>query len=189
MSDQRILSIAALVLLLVALLLPWPIAALGRAEPALAFAAVAALASLGFAWLGRRESLGRLVLKLAGGTAAIAFPIVGLLWGAHEASVARNRAHEGAMLGWQEVTWTDGTKLHIPVPATVPQNSMPRVTPGPDPMPVVTWPAGGQPAAMPPVATTIRTTPEGGIVTPSVPTETAAPTIVPPSDASASRPD
>ena len=167
MSDQRILSITALVLLLVALLLPWPIAALGRDEPALAFAAVAALASLGFAWLGRRDSLGRLVLKLVGGAAAIAVPVVGLVWGAFEASVARNLAREQALRAQQDalkaqlvrVTRPDGPDLTMPVPATVPQSSMPRVAPGPDPMPVVTWPAGRQPAGMPPVATMMSPTP------------------------------
>ena len=79
MSDQRLLSIAALVIFLMALLLPWPILALGRAEPAIVYAVIAALTSLLFAWLGRRDSLGRLVLKLAG-TAAILGGAVVAFW-------------------------------------------------------------------------------------------------------------
>jgi hypothetical protein len=46
MSDQRILAITALMLLLAAVLLPWPIAAVGRDEMALIFAVVAAGSSL-----------------------------------------------------------------------------------------------------------------------------------------------
>lgn len=91
MNDQRLLSLTALVLLLMALLLPWPIGGIGRAEPAIAFAAIASLTSLLFAWLGRSDSLGRLVLRLMGGLAAIAVPLVALVWFSFERSVAVNR--------------------------------------------------------------------------------------------------
>ncbi|MFM7250623.1 MAG: protein kinase domain-containing protein [Planctomycetaceae bacterium] len=95
MNDQRLLSIAALVIFLMAILLPWPIVALGRGqpnvEPAIAYAVIAAITSLLFAWLGRRDSLGRLVLKFAGGLAAVALPLIALAWLSFERSVAVNR--------------------------------------------------------------------------------------------------
>ncbi len=152
MSDQRLLSIAALVIFLMALLLPWPIMALGRAEPAIIYAVIASLTSLLFAWLGRRDSLGRLVLKLAGaaailGGAAVAFPAaVYLLSDARPnaervaAITAQNLAKQAQMeaIARQQQQAT-------PVPVTIPVPAGPRVATGPDPMPIVTWPR--QPSA------------------------------------------
>jgi len=159
MSDQRLLSIAALVIFLMALLLPWPILALGRAEPAIVYAVIATLTSLLFAWLGRRDSLGRLVLKLAG-TAAILGGVVVAFWvlsdsilsgGRHNAErvaaiTAQNLAKQAqmeAIVGTREAM----QPMSIPVPTA------PRVASGPDPMPIVNWPAGRQPAAEMPVLT------------------------------------
>ena len=168
MSDQRLLSIAALVIFLMALLLPWPIMALGRAEPALTLAVIAMLTSLLFAWLGRRDSLGQLVLKLAG-TAAILGGAVVAFWGLSDSVLSEGRlnAKRVAALHAQNLakqaqmeaiarTRDAMQPMSIPVPAT------PRVASGPDPMPVVNWPAGRQPAAVPPVVTMMRTPPPGG---------------------------
>ena len=108
MSDQRLLSIAALVIFLMALLLPWPILALGRAEPAIVYAVIATLTSLLFAWLGRRDSLGRLVLKLAGtaailGGAVVAFWVLSdsvLSGGRHNAERVASGPDPMPVVGW-----------------------------------------------------------------------------------------
>ncbi len=63
MNDKRILSLFALSLLVAAVVLPWPIAALSRDEAAMMFSASAALIALFFALLSRTEYLSRLVLK------------------------------------------------------------------------------------------------------------------------------
>ena len=171
MNDQRLLSIAALVIFLMALLLPWPILALGRAEPAIAYAVIAALATLLFAWLGRRDSLGRLVLKLAGtaailGGAVVAFWVLSdsvLSGGRHNAQrVAAIRAENLAKQAQMEAIARQPNAPATIEPMTITVPTGPRVAPGPDPMPIVNWPAGRQPATVPPVATMMRTPPPGG---------------------------
>ena len=160
MNDQRLLSIAALVIFLMAILLPWPILALGRSEPAVAYAVIAALASLLLAWLGRRDSLGRLVLRLMGGLAAIAVTLVALVWFSFERPFATNRDRVRAQAEQAEaiqaqlvhVTQANGGSTVIRMP--VPQAAPPTVAPGPDPMPILTWPAPGATTAKPPVAVT-----------------------------------
>ena len=184
MSDQRILAIVALVLFLMAILLPWPIAALGRDEPALVFAAVAALASLLFASLGRRDSLGRLVLKLAGAAAALGAAVVAL-WvlsagrrnAEHVAALrAENLAKQAHMeaiaqqpnaTGPMTIHVTPGQQPSTPVPMAIPLPAGPRVASGPDPMPIVTWPAGKQPANLP---RAMNATPSAPAVVPPVAT-------------------
>ena len=164
MSDQRLLSIAALVIFLMALLLPWPIMALGRAEPAIVYAVIATLTSLLFAWLGRRDSLGRLVLKLAG-TAAILGGAVVAFWGLADSVLsggrqnaervaalhAQNLAKQAQMeaIARQQNAPVTIAPMSIPVPAT------PRVASGPDPMPVVGWPGHNAPAEMPVLTATV----------------------------------
>ena len=164
MSDQRLLSIAALVIFLMALLLPWPIMALGRAEPPIVYAVIATLTSLLFAWLGRRDSLGRLVLKLAG-TAAILGGAVVAFWllsdsvlsgGRHNAERvaalhAQNLAKQAQMeaIARQQNAPVTIAPMSIPVPAA------PRVASGPDPMPVVGWPGHNAPAEMPVLTATV----------------------------------
>jgi len=98
MSDQRLLSIAALVIFLMALLLPWPILALGRAEPAIIYAVIASLTSLLFAWLGRRDSLGRLVLKLAGAAAILGGAVVAIPTAVYLLSESRPNAERVAAI-------------------------------------------------------------------------------------------
>ena len=164
MSDQRLLSIAALVIFLMALLLPWPILALGRAEPAIVYAVIATLTSLLFAWLGRRDSLGRLVLKLAGtaailGGAVVAFWVLSdsvLSGGRHNAERvaalhAQNLAKQAQMeaIARQQNAPVTIAPMSIPVPAA------PRVASGPDPMPVVGWPGHNAPAEMPVLTATV----------------------------------
>ena len=164
MSDQRLLSIAALVIFLMALLLPWPIMALGRAEPAIVYAVIATLTSLLFAWLGRRDSLGRLVLKLAGtaailGGAVVAFWVLSdsvLSGGRHNAERvaalhAQNLAKQAQMeaIARQQNAPVTIAPMSIPVPAA------PRVASGPDPMPVVGWPGHNAPAEMPVLTATV----------------------------------
>ena len=172
MSDQRLLSIAALVIFLMALLLPWPILALGRAEPAIVYAVIATLTSLLFAWLGRRDSLGRLVLKLAG-TAAILGGAVVAFWVLSEgrlnaervaaitAQTLAKQAQMEAIARWQEQATT--------VPMGIPP-AAPRVASGPDPMPVVGWPGHGAPAEMPVLTATVpSSTPVAAPVFPTSP--------------------
>ena len=194
MNDQRLLSLTALVLLLMAILLPWPIGGIGRAESAIAFAVIASLASLLFAWLGRSDSLGRLVLKLAGGLAAIAVPLVAVVWLSFERSVALNREHVRAQAAQAEalkaqlvqVTRPDGSSQTIAVPlgGTPPlvapagtdgtllvpldQYNSSHVAPGPDPMPILTWPAPPTPRIAPSErAPQIQNTPAPIISTPT----------------------
>ena len=76
MNDKRIVSLIALILLLLALLVPWPIATIGNAESALAFAGTAALLSFGLALLSRSEYFSRIVLWSFGLTIGVA--IVGM---------------------------------------------------------------------------------------------------------------
>ncbi len=161
MSDQRLLSIAALVIFLMALLLPWPIMALGRAEPAIIYAVIASLTSLLFAWLGRRDSLGRLVLKLAGAAAILGGAVVAF-WGLADSVLSEGRlnAKRVATISAQNLakqaqmeaiarTRDAMQPMSIPVPAT------PRVASGPDPMPVVGWPGHNAPAEMPVLTATV----------------------------------
>ena len=154
MSDQRLLSIAALVIFLMALLLPWPIMALGRAEPAIIYAVIASLTSLLFAWLGRRDSLGRLVLKLAGTAAILGGAVVAIPAAVYLLSESRPNAERVAAITAQNlakqaqmeaIARQQNTPVTIP-PMSIPVPAAPRVAPGPDPMPIVTWPAGQQPA-------------------------------------------
>jgi hypothetical protein len=153
MSDQRLLSIAALVIFLMALLLPWPIMALGRAEPAIIYAVIASLTSLLFAWLGRRDSLGRLVLKLAGAAAILGGVVVAIPAAVYLLSESRPNAERVAAITAHNLA--KQTQMEAiarqqqqatPVPVTIPVPAGPRVAPGPDPMPIVTWPAGQPPA-------------------------------------------
>jgi serine/threonine protein kinase len=62
MNDKRIVSLIALILLLIGLLVPWPIATIGSVESAIAFTVTAALLSLAFALLSRSEYFSRIVL-------------------------------------------------------------------------------------------------------------------------------
>jgi len=151
MSDQRLLSIAALVIFLMALLLPWPIMALGRAEPAIIYAVIASLTSLLFAWLGRRDSLGRLVLKLAGaaailGGAAVAFPAAVYLLSESRPNAERVAAITAQNLAKQAQMEAIARQQNAPVPMAIPVPAGPRVASGPDPMPVVGWPNHTTPA-------------------------------------------
>ncbi len=77
MSNKRILSIISLGLLIAAMLMPWPIAAMGRAEPAITFAAVSILLGFLFAILSRGEYFSRLVLWTFGSIAGSS--LLGLL--------------------------------------------------------------------------------------------------------------
>jgi hypothetical protein len=72
MEDKRILSLLALVLLLVAALAPWPMAAMGREFHALVFGGIAAGLALLFALLSRSQYFSRIVLWLVGSLVAIA---------------------------------------------------------------------------------------------------------------------
>ena len=163
MSDQRILSIAALVIFLMALLLPWPILALGRAEPALTLAVIATLTSLLFAWLGRRDSLGRLVLKLAGtaailGGAVVAFPAAVYVLSEARPNAERVAAITAQNLAKQAQMEAIARQQNAPVtiaPMSIPVPAAPRVASGPDPMPVVGWPGHNAPAEMPVLAATV----------------------------------
>ncbi len=161
MSDQRLLSIAALVIFLMALLLPWPIMALGRAEPAIIYAVIAMLTSLLFAWLGRRDSLGRLVLKLAG-TAAILGGAVVAFWGLADSvlSGGRHNAERVAALHAQNLAKQAQMEAIVRTrdamqPMSIPVPTAPRVASGPDPMPVVGWPGHQTPAEMPVLTATV----------------------------------
>ncbi len=170
MSDQRLLSIAALVIFLMALLLPWPILALGRAEPAITYAVIAALTSLLFAWLGRRESLGRLVLKLAG-TAAILGGAVVAFWVLSEgrpnaervaAITAENLAKQAQM---DVLVKTQAIPIQM-LPRSIPVPTAPRVASGPDPMPVVGWPGDGASAELPVLTATVPSNAPQALVLP-----------------------
>jgi len=164
MSDQRLLSIAALVIFLMALLPPWPILALGRAEPAIVYAVIAMLTSLLFAWLGRRDSLGRLVLKLAG-TAAILGGAVVAFWVLSDSvlsggrlnaeRVAAIRAENLAKQAQMEAMARQPNASVTIAPMTIPVPATPRVASGPDPMPVVGWPGHNAPAEMPVLTATV----------------------------------
>jgi hypothetical protein len=160
MSDQRLLSIAALVIFLMALLLPWPIMALGRAEPAIIYAVIASLTSLLFAWLGRRDSLGRLVLKLAGagailGGAVVAIPAAVYLLSESRPNAERVAAITAHNLAKQAQMEAIAGQQNAPVPMAIPVPAGPRVASGPDPMPVVGWPGHGAPAEMPVLTATV----------------------------------
>jgi serine/threonine protein kinase len=163
MSDQRLLSIAALVIFLMALLLPWPIMALGRAEPAIIYAVIASLTSLLFAWLGRRDSLGRLVLKLAGaaailGGAVVAFPAAVYLLSEARPNAERVAAITAQNLAKQAQMEAIARQQNAPVtiaPMSIPVPTAPRVASGPDPMPVVGWPGHTAPAEMPVLTATV----------------------------------
>ncbi len=76
MNDKRVVSLISLVLLLMAMLVPWPIAAIGSHDSAIAFAGLAAALSLGLALLSRSEYFSRIVLWSLG--AATVIKIVGL---------------------------------------------------------------------------------------------------------------
>ena len=173
MSDQRLLSIAALVIFLMALLLPWPIMALGRAEPAIIYAVIASLTSLLFAWLGRRDSLGRLVLKLAGaaailGGAVVAFPAAVYLLSESRPNAERVAAITAQNLAKQAQMEAIARQQNAPVamvPMSIPVPATPRVASGPDPMPVVGWPGHNAPAEMP-------------VLTATVPSSTPAPAVM-----------
>lgn len=160
MSDQRLLSIAALVIFLMALLLPWPILALGRAEPAIIYAVIATLTSLLFAWLGRRDSLGRLVLKLAGTAAILGGAVTGLSIAIRSTErvaaqrVAALQAENLAKQAQMEAIARQQQQPHY-VPMTIPVPTGARVASGPDPMPVVGWPGHGAPAEMPVLTATV----------------------------------
>ena len=161
MSDQRLLSIAALVIFLMALLLPWPILALGRAEPAIVYAVIAMLTSLLFAWLGRRDSLGRLVLKLAGTAAVVIIGVTGLsiaIRSTERVAAQRVAALHAENLAKQAQMEAIARQQNAPVtiaPMSIPVPSAPRVASGPDPMPVVGWPGQQAPAEMPVLTATV----------------------------------
>jgi hypothetical protein len=153
MSDQRLLSIAALVIFLMALLLPWPILALGRAEPAVVYAVIAMLTSLLFAWLGRSDSLGRLVLKLAGTAAVVIIGVTGLsiaIRSTERVAAERDAALRAENLAKQaQMSAISQQAIPNPMqPMSIPVPTAPRVASGPDPMPVVVWPAHRAPAEM-----------------------------------------
>lgn len=194
MSDQRLLSIAALVIFLMALLLPWPILALGRAEPAITYAVIATLTSLLFAWLGRSDSLGRLVLTLAGtaailGGAVVAFPAAVYVLSEARPNAERVAALRAENLAKQAQMEAIGRTQAIPipmVPMSIPVPTAPRVASGPDPMPVVGWPGHNAPAELPvltatvpanalptvdPLATSPVLPPAAGSIAPIVPVE------------------
>ena len=161
MSDQRLLSIAALVIFLMALLLPWPIMALGRAEPAIVYAVIATLTSLLFAWLGRRDSLGRLVLKLAGAAAILGGAVV-VFWGLSDSvlSGGRHNAERVAALHAENLAKQAQMEAIVRTrdamqPMSIPVPTAPRVASGPDPMPVVGWPGQSTPAEMPVLTATV----------------------------------
>ncbi|MSR26069.1 MAG: serine/threonine protein kinase [Planctomycetaceae bacterium] len=161
MSDQRLLSIAALVIFLMALLLPWPILALGRAEPAIIYAVIAALTSLLFAWLGRRDSLGRLVLKLAG-TAAILGGAVVAFWVLSDSVLSGERLNAERVAALHAQNLAKQAQMEAIVrtrdamqPMSIPVPTAPRVASGPDPMPVVGWPGHNAPAEMPVLTATV----------------------------------
>ena len=169
MSDQRLLSIAALVIFLMALLLPWPIMALGRAEPAIVYAVIATLTSLLFAWLGRRDSLGRLVLKLAGTAAVVIIGVTGLSIAIRSTervaaerdtalraeNLAKQAAKQAAMEAMMEANARQQSYPVTMVPMSIPVPNAPRVASGPDPMPVVGWPGDGASAEMPVLTATV----------------------------------
>lgn len=71
MSDKRIVSLLALLLLLLAFLVPWPLATFGKMESAFAFACTAALLSFGLALLSRTEYFSKIVLWGFGITAGL----------------------------------------------------------------------------------------------------------------------
>ena len=192
MSDQRLLSIAALVIFLMALLLPWPIMALGRAEPAIVYAVIATLTSLLFAWLGRRDSLGRLVLKLAGTAAVAIIGVTGLsitIRSTERVATERVAAITAQNLATQARMEAIARQQDAPVamvPMSIPVPTAPRVASGPDPMPVVGWPGHNAPAEMPvltatvpanalpsvdPLATPPTLPPAAGNIAPIVPVE------------------
>ena len=192
MSDQRLLSIAALVIFLMALLLPWPILALGRAEPAIVYAVIATLTSLLFAWLGRRDSLGRLVLKLAGTAAVAIIGVTGLsitIRSTERVATERVAAITAQNLATQARMEAIARQQDAPVamvPMSIPVPTAPRVASGPDPMPVVGWPGHNAPAEMPvltatvpanalpsvdPLATPPTLPPAAGNIAPIVPVE------------------
>jgi|GEM_PF-6119686 len=183
MSDQRLLSIAALVIFLMALLLPWPILALGRAEPAIIYAVIASLTSLLFAWLGRRDSLGRLVLKLAGaaailGGAVVAIPAAVYLLSEGRPNAERVAAITAHNLAKQAQMEAIAGQQNAPVPMvpmSIPVPAAPRVASGPDPMPVVGWPGHNAPAEMPVLTATVpSSTPVAAPVFPTSPSPMGA---------------
>ncbi|MEQ1827043.1 MAG: protein kinase [Pirellula sp.] len=78
MNDKRILSLIALILLLMAMLAPWPISAVGNVVAALWFAGSAAVLSIGLALLSRSEYFSRIVLWSFGVTIGLAVVGMGL---------------------------------------------------------------------------------------------------------------
>ncbi len=78
MNDKRILSLIALILLLMAMLLPWPIATMASLETSIAFAVPAAMLSLGLALLSRSEYFSRIVLWIFGTTLGVAVVGIGI---------------------------------------------------------------------------------------------------------------
>ena len=195
MSDQRLLSIAALVIFLMALLLPWPIMALGRAEPAIVYAVIATLTSLLFAWLGRRDSLGQLVLKLAGtaailGGAVVAFPAAVYVLSEARPNAERVAAITAQNLAKQAQMEAIARQQNAPVtiaPMSIPVPSAPRVASGPDPMPVVSWPGHNAPAEMPVLTATVPSSMPVAVA-PSAETPPQAGTVMPFSSGDPRRP-
>lgn len=90
MEDKRILSLLALVLLLVAALAPWPMAAMGREFHALVFGGIAVGLALLFALLSRSQYFSRIVLWLVGSIAALALLSAGLSLGVWNVSRTRS---------------------------------------------------------------------------------------------------
>jgi len=107
MNDKRILSLIAFGLFIAALLLPWPIAATGRDEPAMIFAGVSILLALTFATMSRRESFSRIVLVAVGGVFGLIL-VVGIvsvliwLWRANASETYASREHASAVKSLEE---------------------------------------------------------------------------------------
>jgi serine/threonine protein kinase len=95
MSDKRILSLIAFILFISAMLMPWPIAAIGNDEPAFIFAGVAALLALCFAVLSRAEYFSRLIMWIVGG--GLTLVVIGLCISVPFYLFSRNQAMEAAI--------------------------------------------------------------------------------------------
>ena len=78
MNDKRIVSLIALILLLMAILVPWPIATIASLETSVAFFVPAALLSFGLALLSRSEYFSRIVLWIFGTTLGVAIVAIGI---------------------------------------------------------------------------------------------------------------
>lgn len=105
MEDKRILSMVALGMFLCAMLIPLPMAAFGRHEYAVLFAAVASVLAVLFALLSRKYYFSRLVLVFVGvfaglGAVGLAASIFAFSWRArlaqHEVAQASRHASEMA---------------------------------------------------------------------------------------------